>query len=226
MTRAFGSMSDYVDFLTSLPITRGELICTSYIPSAFFPKDAVAYYFERSDATPGARVITEKLWGYGKALMKCLEAGEVSLCLENEALQRLCYQGVVHEVVPRFEVAFAARVHVLKRLKRACAHGRVALATSPSPFVFRLHPPSGVLLDVTHNLASQLVQGLWVDDPSVYEVFSREYERLTQTSAFTPSSNDLSNQIDRAIQSLRDGIPYNWLVSPPRNRVRRSPPRS
>jgi len=206
MIQVFSTMADYVNFMSGLPFLPGESLSTSYIPSAFFPKDSIAYYFEHREVTSEAHEIVEKLWQHGKALLKALQVGKASLCIEGSALDALCSAGRVHEATPGFEVAFAARVHVLERLWKVYERGRLAFSQTPTPFVFRLHPPAGVLIDVTHNIPCQLVQGLWINETSVFQAFALEFERLKATS----SPRLIGDAFEKAIVSLRSGNPCRW----------------
>lgn len=210
MTEVFSTMEEYVDFMTQLPMTVGEAFCLSFLPSAFFPKDAVQLFFQRNEPIKHSNQTTAKLWEHGKRLLRALESGNARMCIETQALVCLCAFGQVHEATPEYEISFAIRVHVLRQMKRASRRGAVSLIPGPIPYTFRLHPPSGVLIDVTRNVAEQNVQGIWINEPKVFEVFKLEFERLEKTSLATGRNPALLSTIDVAIAELSHGQAYYW----------------
>lgn len=100
MVRVFQTMAEYVAFLASLPIAEGEKVCLPFMPSAFFPKDAVGRYFSAIDPIAEHSQVTEDLWMYGKDLLRSIDKQQVELCIEPAALRTLCEGGGVHPTSP------------------------------------------------------------------------------------------------------------------------------
>src|ERR1039457_5662740 len=96
MVRVFSTMAEYVHFLATLPIIRGEAFCLSFMPSAFFPKDAINRYFLAIDPIAEYQFVTSALWSYGKQMMHYLCKQQAELAVEVLALQRLCEGGSEH----------------------------------------------------------------------------------------------------------------------------------
>lgn len=210
MVKAFESTEDYVDFLTKLPILEGEAFCLSFLPSSLFPKDSVQIFFERVEITNKPNSISSQLWDYGKRFMRAVESGQAELCVDKMALGNLCEKGIVHEASPNFEVSFAVRVQVLKNLLKMIKANKVFVIEGPVPYVFRLHSPSGVLLDVTKNTAEQRIQGLWIEDIEVFKAFQKEFTRLKSTATSYGQGTALQAQITQAISCLKNGDQYHW----------------
>lgn len=211
MISVFTSMDSYVDFLTTLPIVPGEIFCTSFLPSAFFPKDAVKLYFEQEGSVDNPTAISEHLWNYGKRVIQALENEVAILCIEQKALTNLCLDGTVHVSSPQYELGFATRIHVLRQIKRAALKNTVFLTTQPLAFTCRIHPPNGLLLDVNTNVVYQKVQGIWLEDITTYEAFKLESKRLIQSSI--DSGRGLLDKLDEAINTLSQAAPFVWNKS-------------
>lgn len=208
MTRAFETMAEYVDFLTALPIAAGEKLCLNFLPSALFPKDAVHQYFRLIDLVPEHDAVTARLWSYGKLLLRSLHLGHSEMCIELEALRRLCAEGIVHPTSRQFELAYAGRIHVLKAIVKAAQKDALVFVPQPVPFTFRLHPPDGILLDVSQNTSAQRIQGLWITDENVFRSFAQEYERLRSTGDWR--GRKLLAGIAAAIHELDQGRSFCW----------------
>lgn len=213
MIRVFGTMDEYVEFLTKLPIENGEAFCLSFLPSALFPKDLVHIFFERIEPSANPNNIASQLWFYGKQVMRAVEKGKVKFCIDVKALNNLCTKGQVHEASPKYEVSFAVRVQVLRNLRRMARSNGISITRGPIPYVFRLHPPSGILLDVKDNVIEQRVQGLWIEDNKAFKAFENEFLRLANAAPPSGQGSDLVSELDNAIGHLSLGDPYHWSWS-------------
>ncbi len=208
MTKVFNSNPVYISFLTTLPLSTEEKMCLSFFPSAFFPKDQIAYYFESKDPVEDVEKSVESLWQYGRSIMHAFKKGHLELCLEMTALRRLCSAGIVHGATPRYEISFAVRVHVLEQLLKVINY--VYLVDEPLPYIFRLTSPDSVLMDVKDNINVQLIQGIYLKDTEAYKCFLSEFNRLKETSHYRMSKPNIINELNSAIISLRDGYNYIW----------------
>lgn len=196
--------------MVSLPTCIGEKFCTNYLPSPLFPKDTVNLYFEKMDPEEHHNVVTTKLWEHGKHQLQAYLRGQATLCIEARALTRFCFNGIIHEQTPQFEAGYGVRVHVLEYLLRMVKAETLVVTKEFTPYVFKLFPPSGILLDVTRNVARQKVQGIWIDDSEAYQSFLKEFMRLTDESACA-SNSALESRIKSAIDHLIRGEPYMCL---------------
>jgi hypothetical protein len=203
-------MEEYVGFLTALPIKDGEAYCVNFLPSALFPKHSIHTFFDRVEVGSKPDVLSSNLWSYGKQVMRAVEKGSIRICIEAKAINNFCTRGYVHEASPKFEVGFAVRVQALHNLKRMATANGVMLIHGPIPYVFRLRPPSGVLLDVAHNVAEQRIQGLWIEDDNVYKAFEEEFIRLEKSAPLSGRGEALQSELDKAISHLTIGDPYQW----------------
>jgi hypothetical protein len=208
MIKAFRTMEEYVRFLTGLPILDGEVFCINYLPSALFPKHTIQTFFERVDVNAQAASLSSSLWSYGKRIMRAVEKGTIGFYVDAKAVNNLCLRGLVHESSPKFEVGFAVRAQVLLNLKRMSEAGHLTLIHGPIPYVFRLHPPSGVLLDVAENVNEQRIQGLWLDDSDTYKAFTDEVARLEKSCPLAGRGPVLQDELETAIEHLKMGEPY------------------
>ncbi len=209
MIKVFETNEEFVSFMVTLPTHVGEIFCTNYLPSSLFPKDTISLYFERIDPEERHNLITSQLWQHGKHQLQAYLKGQATLCIEIGTLHALCFTGKIHEQLPQFEVSYSVRVYVLEVLSRVVQAQSLIVTREPIPYIFRLCPPSGVLLDVARNVARQKVQGIWIDDLNAYGSFAKEFERLKAEAA---SINDetLDAQIKTAIERLKSGESYRW----------------
>ncbi|HDL85349.1 MAG TPA: hypothetical protein ENH11_03315, partial [Candidatus Acetothermia bacterium] len=174
MIRVFSSQDDYVEFLVDLPLLRGEVFCSTFLPSCLFPRDSIDLYFSRTEVPDDPGIVTERLWEYGRRVRRAVMDGTAILCIEVSCIRRMCKTGVVHECTPVFTLTYPTRIEVLRTLQTLNREAAVYVTPGPIPFVFRLHPPSGVLVDVLHNVAAQMVQGIWLKDGAVFSKFAEE----------------------------------------------------
>lgn len=116
MVKIFITNNEYIDFLTSLSIEDGEVFCTIFLPSSFFPKHSIETFFKHKDRLPDYKKAVSRLWEYGKYVYRAIAKGSATLCVEINSLHAFCESGLVHNAVPNFEVGFPVRVNVLKRL--------------------------------------------------------------------------------------------------------------
>lgn len=79
------------------------------------------------------------------------------------------------------------------------------------PFIFRLHPPNGILIDVMVNQNQQLIQGIWIEDNNVYGSFQKELYRLITNTPLDGKSPLLNSKFIDAINQLESGYSYSWI---------------
>lgn len=210
MIRIFSSQEAYVEFMGRLAFGSGEFLCTSYLPSALFPRHALDEYFARVDRLTKPATVVEGIWDYGRRVKRGILEGRVTLCVEVQCLRTLCADGTVHKATPSFTVTYAIRATVLNVLRQLNAKGRVFVIPGPLPFVFRLHPPSGILVDVERNVSAQNVQGLWLDDPAAYSIFASEAARLIATAGERGTGGGLERDLAAAVDHLERGEHHEW----------------
>lgn len=210
MSKAFTTAAQYIEFLKLLPFAEGEVICTSFLPSALFQKDVISVFYQRREALQDARWATQMLWEYGKRLRRAVADGVVHLCIEERAVEQFCRKGIVHDGYPEYEVSFSTRAAVLKTLQKIANSGKVFVVRGPLPYIFRLHRPEGVLLDVTNNTIEQRVQGLWIEEESIVKAFGEEADRLLLSAQSDGSGNGLISKLVWAIEQFESGYPVVW----------------
>lgn len=210
MIRVFSSPEEYIDCLTSLPMNSEEAVCTTFIPSAFFPRDAIQIFFERHAPLTLPSAVTASLWLYGEKLRRSLQDGSCVLCIERAAVSALIADGRVHEASPDFEVGFAARSHALSLMGDFAERGSLFLVREPIPFVFRLHSPASVLIDVTRNTSAQRVQGLLLQDGPTFEAFHSELRRLHEKADREDLGLPLAYELRAVASRVRSGQPHGW----------------
>ena len=206
----FTTIDDYVAFLSRFPIMAGEAFCLGYVPSCFFPKDSVLRFFTRHERACNPLVVADSLWEYGRHQISHLTQRRARMCMELRPIRRLCSAGQVHDATPEFEVGFAERTYVLRKIKALLQRGSLFIFDQPVPFTFRLHPPDGVLLDVTKNIAEQKIQGVYLRDHKTFESFTSEFNRLIALAGPQESKNPIRSTIDDAIAALSAGERYDW----------------
>ena len=210
MIRVFPSEDKYVEFLTSLPFVPGEVLCSSFLPSCLFPKDSIALYFARTEAPDDPGVVTERLWKYGRQIRRSVVDGMATLCIDASCMRMMCKEGVVHECSPTFTLTYPTRLEVMRSLRALNRRGSVYVTPGPIPFVFRLHPPGGVLIDVLRNVTEQRVQGIWLEDAVAFSHFAEEAKRLTEAAGSRGTGDALSETIDDAIRHFEMAQAYDW----------------
>jgi hypothetical protein len=107
------------------------------------------------------------------------------------------------------EVSFGVRREVLQALLADARAGRLFALGSPLPYVFRLHPPDGILLDVQVNTSDQLIQGIWLCDRKAYLSFEDEFRRLSMATAV--EQIELVRQLAGAVAATKQGMNYTWV---------------
>lgn len=210
MVRVFETNEEFVLFMCGLPVAIQEVFCTNYLPSSLFPKDTIRLFFERINVEQHYGVIASNLWEYGKRQRQAYLQGKATLCIDQSSLSSLCLSGRVHQASPQFEVSYAVRIHVLRLLQRIANANSLVVTNGPIPFVFKLYPPSGVLIDVNQNVTAQNVQGIWIDDIDAYRSFVKEFGRLKIDSGEGMSGQEPSFLFTRALEVLGFGRPCHW----------------
>ena len=82
MIKTFKNNFDYIDYITANEITEGEIICSNFVPSAFFPKDIIDYFFDKKEHIEKHKLAADKLWQYGRGVLKNLKAGKIQIGIE------------------------------------------------------------------------------------------------------------------------------------------------
>lgn len=201
---AITSFAEYVALIRDLPFEDGTLLCSSFMPSGLFDKDAISAFVARE---AGPAHVTNMLWEYGKRFRRAMASGALTLLVEDAALQNLCRWGQVHEAAPHFEVGFATRERVLRSLLPFAGKEQVITICEEVPYVFRLQPPDGVLVDVRRNVMRQTVQGLWLTGTQVYAAFAGEGRRLASGGT---TGSALVERLMIATTALAHGRPADW----------------
>ncbi|MGD8782049.1 MAG: hypothetical protein PVH88_24185 [Ignavibacteria bacterium] len=204
MIRIFKNNYDYVDFITSKKIIVGEIFCSNFIPSTFFPKDVIDYYFNKKEPLEKHKQVAEKLWKFGKSQLQMLAENKISLCFEMHSLKRMIEKGVIHEASSNFEVSLSIRIKVIDNIIKYL--NKIDILMEPTPFVFRLIPPDNLILDVDRNKSEQTVQGLLIEDISAYKDFKNEFNRLVTKSHNLLSKELLSKELIDAKNYLQNGL--------------------
>lgn len=205
--KVFTTPAEYIDFLTALPIVEGEVFCYSFVPVAFFPKDAIFRLYERADPTDDPRKISDLLWAYAQTTLRAFYAQKISIIIEEKAWKALIEHSLIHDGIPQFEVTSPVVDYVLQK---ACIKGpcsSLSLTPAHMPFIFRLHPPAGVLIDVRTNVNAQHVQGLWINDREAFLAFSAEAARLRE-GALTGGA--LQAEVRRTLDDFRRYGVLHW----------------
>lgn len=205
--RVLVGMQEFVDFIDELPTPEGGVICSTYLPSALFSKSSLgAFFTDRQDADVSD--VTQRLWKYSRKMLRYLSTGRCRLLIEERSLAAFINEGRVHVAVPQFEVSHRTRADVLGKLRLLASDDIAIVSPHPLPFVFRLVPPHGVLIDVAQNTTEQKVQGIWIEDNNAYEAFAIEAIRLT-TDSKAMRGGDLVARLSRAHDQLSVGrLPF------------------
>ena len=207
MVKIFDNNQDYINCYTALDINSGGVICTSYLPSAFFQKDVIDYYFSKKEPLNTHHQAADDLWDYGKKVIKGVKTGSIQLCIELEGITNFIEKGIVHQASQNFEVSFPTRLHVLEQL--LVVADKIVVSNEPLPYVFRLVPNSIILIDVRFNRSSQLIQGMLIDDLPAYQSFALEFDRI-KSMCMENNKEGFEKQIKSAISQLKNGQNYKW----------------
>lgn len=210
MIKVFSTNDDYIEFSTNMSISENEMFCLNFIPSAFFPKDQIQIFFQKREPLISPAVATEKLWKYGKKVMRCLQNNQVKIGIENNSLINMCNNGTIHDATPGFEIGYSARVFALEKMLQASRN--IFLVRDPLPFTFRLHSPDEVLIDVKDNKHDQKIQGIWLKDKKAFEDFRCEFDRLENCAITKNNEENFKKEIQSAINSLKNGENYHWQL--------------
>jgi len=210
MSRVFKTANEYILFLKNLPFNDGEIVCTSFLPSALFQKDIIAFFFKKRVALDDAQSASQMLWDYGKQLRRAVSEGIAHLYIEERAIAQFCEKGIVHDAYPDYEVGFSTRAIVLNTLKNITETGNVAVVKGPLPYIFRLHRPTGVLIDVINNTLEQTIQGIWIEEKGIVDAFFNEAQRLFEATPVDGKGENLVKKLEGAIGELKAGYPVEW----------------
>lgn len=203
MIKSFTNNFDYIDFITKNELKKGEVFCLNFLPSAFFPKDIIDYYFDKKDHIEGHRQASDKLWRYGREVITCLKSKQIEIAIEFSSLKKFIEKGIVHEAISNFEVSIATKISVIENLI-SCFES-ITFLSQPTPFVFRLIPEDTIIIDVDRNISEQTIQGLFLQDKTTYLNFRKEFERLKKQSSIDIDKDKLKNSLSKAISILRTG---------------------
>ena len=210
MITVFSTTKDYVRFLSALPDVPGSASCLTYLPSSLFPKDALTTFFSRKAPVAQPDIVAGDLWRTGKQRRRSLQARRDRVIVDSRALQAFCRRGLVHEATPEFEITFTVRAAVLRQLRDLVSVDVLRVTPAIVPYVYRIVPPAGVLLDVERNVPEQLVQGIWLEDQACCEAFTREFERAWQLAGDGASLDARLARVDAAIAATLDGRSEDW----------------
>lgn len=203
MIKAFKNNFEYIDFITSIGPTDNEVMCTNFIPSLFFPKDIIDYYFNKKDYIPEHKLASEKLWNYGKQQQMKLKENKLKFAFEFDSFNTFLENGIVHESSKNFETSLTTRISVIDKMITFIDN--IFLITEPTPFVFRLIPSDTVIIDVDRNKSSQTIQGMVIQDKALYENFHTEFIRLIELSQKSIPKTKLLDALFKAKQTLKNG---------------------
>ena len=179
-------------------------MCSNFIPSAFFPKDIIDYFFDKKDFLKEHKLASEKLWKHGKLVQGKLKLQKMKVAFELTSLNIFLGKGLVHEAITNFEVSLLTRISVVEMMIQYI--DSVVLIVEPTPFVFRLIPPNTVIIDVDRNKSSQTIQGIVIENETVFANFQSEFNRLVSVSEKLIDKNVLISELNKAKQTLRNGI--------------------
>jgi hypothetical protein len=211
LIKVFRSQEEYVSFLTSLKINRGEMFCTTFLPVFLFPKDSIDFYYSRISIPAKPKKVTKELWAYVQSQKRAAKEQKAIFCVDVDAISSLCNQGIVHAANPTFTVTYPVRAAVLDNMLEFVANGSLIFVKGPIPYVFRLHAPKGVLIDVNYNISTQRVQGIWINQRDAQEAFTEEFNRLRLTMD-SVSKERLINSILKACNDLAEGASHKWSI--------------
>lgn len=210
MIKVFKNNFEYIACLTSAEIKEGEVFCSNFIPSAFFPKDVIDYFFDKKEHISEHRLASDKLWKFGKLYLKELKKTKVYLAIEFSAIKTFVEAGLVHKATKNFEASLSTRQQVIDNILYHFEN--INFLIEPTPYIFRLIPPDVILLDVDNNKTEQTVQGLYLEDKSAYEDFKSEFNRLLYASSLEFNKDLFRRELIEAKSKLKAGIVPNINV--------------
>jgi hypothetical protein len=203
MIKTFKNNFEYIDFITSVQLTDNEVMCSNFIPSSFFPKDIIDYFFDKKESIPEHKLASEKLWNYGKQQQLKLKESKIKFAFEFDSFNKFLEFGLVHEASKNFETSLSTRIAVVEKMISVIDN--IFLITEPTPFVFRLIPTETVIIDVDRNKTSQTIQGIVIQDKNLYDNFYDEFNRLTDLSEKLIPKTKLLDELVKAKQTLKNG---------------------
>ena len=203
MIRTFKNNFDYIDFITAKEIKDGEIFCSNFVPSAFFPRDIIDFYFDKKEHIEKHKIATDKLWLYGKSVMKNLKEGKIQICIEFHSFKKFIEKGVVHEATENFEASLSTRIQVIDSILNH--FNNIYFLPEPTPFVFRLIPKDIVVIDVDRNKTEQTIQGIVIQDTQIYIDFMEEFERLKKSSIAKLNKEKIRKTLTEAKITLKAG---------------------
>ena len=103
MIRTFKTNFDYIDFITSKKTEHGEIICSNFVPSAFFPKEIIDYFFNKKEHIEEHKIVADKLWQYGKSVLKNLKEGRIEIGIELHSFKKFVEKAIVNEESESFQ---------------------------------------------------------------------------------------------------------------------------
>ena len=204
MIRTFKTNFDYIDFITSMEIVSGEVICSNFVPSAFFPKEVIDYFFDKKEHIEEHKIASNKLWQYGKSVLNNLKNERIQIGIELHSFKTFIEKGIVHEATKNFETSLATRIKVLDTILFHLNH--IYFLPEPTPYVFRLIPHETVIIDVDRNKTEQTIQGILVQDKQLYQDFKEEFNRLKKCSINNVNKVKLRKTLLKARTTLKLGV--------------------
>jgi hypothetical protein len=180
MVHIFRDNYSYIDYITKNGIVSNEIFCTSFIPSAFFSKDVIDYYFAKKDHIAQHKEASEKLWQYGRNVLKALKQNNMEIGIEFDCIIQFIENSIVHKASKKFEASLPTKISIIENLIEYSDN--IYFFSEPIPFIYRLIPPDIVIIDVDSNLAQQTIQGIKLQDQFAYNDFFSEFSRLKTTS--------------------------------------------
>jgi hypothetical protein len=208
MIRTFRNNFDYIEYITSFDPQKGEVFCYNYIPSAFFPKDILDFYFDKKEYIEKHSMASELLWQFGKKFIRNLQCGNLEIAIEFDSFARFIETGVIHEATENFEISFSSRIKVIDNIIKYL--DCIYFLPEPTPFIFRLIPLDTVIIDVKKNKASQTIQGIAIQDRAVYLDFMDEFIRLKETSKSKVSKGKLLESLECAKRNIKSGYTFKF----------------
>lgn len=203
MIKTFKNNFDYIDYITANEITEGEIICSNFVPSAFFPKDIIDYFFDKKEHIEKHKLAADKLWQYGRGVLKNLKAGKIQIGIELHSFKIFIERGLVHEATQNFESSLSTRLKVIDTILNHLDH--IYFLPEPTPYVFRLMPYDIVVIDVDRNKTEQTIQGMVIQDKQFYLDFKQEFERLKKCSIEKVNKDSIRKTLIEAKTTLKTG---------------------
>ncbi len=203
MVRTFKNNFEYINFITSNKLLDDEIICSNFLPSAFFPKEIIDYFFDKKEHIDKHKIASDMLWHYGKHILKKLDIGKMQIGIEFNSLKIFLEKGIVHKATHNFETSLAARIYVIDKIILFLDY--IYFFPEPIPYIFRLIPNDLVILDVDNNKTEQTIQGIFIKDKQVFDDFKNEFERLKKNSINLINKNNIRKSLIDAKVTLKSG---------------------